>query len=314
MALTFPFEVIHKTKGEGVAIQLEKIEDKTYIKIAFKNYFQSFAYPDEFVVYMKAKNLAVHRQIWEEHQKGNDGSERLQKNAAPFISWGDCMETKALDVYRRLSKIYQWDRTQCKAFAPMGLLYAKNVTPEGYGVYMIVHNNLWESYNEKYSWYTYMKGEIIEEVWFIDNRIPREDLTPRVIFARSANGYIFQGVYVFYNAEIKSVMGKARVVKTFRRISLTYPVREMVNVEPVVTRSPRIRNPKPPEITELACVEDKCKIKAYILESKKETTVMVDLEARPFQQELIGKKIGDEFTLPKVPLTYRIEGILKEKT
>lgn len=230
-----------------------------------------------------------------------------------FLAWGYCAETRALDVYKRLSKIFHWDRSKCYFFAPKQFLYAKNVTLEGYGVYMLVHNNLCETYNEIFSWYTYIKGDIIEEVWFIPNRNFSEDLTPRVIFARTPRGYVFQGVYKFYNAEIKKVMGKERLVKTFKRISTTYPIKNLNDVTPLVTRSPKLTISETPKCVELTSVVDKCNIQAYILENKKDTTVIVDVDLRPFQKSLIGKTVGDVFTLPNVGLTYRIDKIfLKE--
>ena len=230
-----------------------------------------------------------------------------------FIAEGYCAETRALDVYKRLSKIFHWDRSQCYNFAPMQFLYAKDATPEGFGVYMLVHNNLCESYNEIFSWYTYVKGETIEEVWFIPNKRDSEDLDARVIFARTPRGYVFQGVYKFYNAEIKVVKGKERLVKTYKRISTTYPIKKLNDFEPLVTKCPVLKIAEPPKCVTLAAVEDKCKIKAYILESKKETTVAVDISLRPFQRGLMGKKVGDIFSLPNVALTYRIDKIIAEE-
>lgn len=235
------------------------------------------------------------------------------ENNSFFLAWGYCAETRALEVYKRLSKIFHWDRSQCHNFAPMQFLYAKDATPEGFGVYMLVHNNLCESYNEIFSWYTYMKGDTIEEVWFIPNKIYSEDLEARVIFARTPRGYVFQGVYKFYNAEIKIIKGKERLVKTYKRISTTYPIKNLNDFEPLVTRAPSLKISAPPKCVDRVCVEDQCKIKAYILENKKETTVTVDISLRPFQKELLGKKVGDIFSLPNVGLTYRIDRIYYEE-
>ncbi len=241
-----------------------------------------------------------------------DTSKNTENNSF-FLSWGDCAETRALDVYKRLSKIFHWDRSQCYNFAPMQFLYAKKATPEGFGVYMLVHNNLCEAYNEIFSWYTYMKGDIIEEVWFIPNKAFPEDMDARVIFARTPRGYVFQGVYKFYNAEIKIIKGKERLVKTYKRISTTYPIKNLNDFEPLLTKSPSLEIAAPQKCVDKVCVEDKCKIKAYILEDKKETTVKVDISLRPFQKELLGKKVGDVFSLPNVELTYRIDRIYYEE-
>ena len=47
------------------------------------------------------------------------------------------------------------------------------------------------------------------------------------------------------------------------------------------------------------------------IEKDKKTTISVDCSARPFQKNLIGKSVGDVFSLPNVDLTYRIEKITK---
>jgi hypothetical protein len=230
-----------------------------------------------------------------------------------FLEWGYCAETRAFDAYERLSKIFRWNRSKCMDFAPNQLLCADDATPEGFGVYMLVHNNLCESYNEIFSWYTYIKGETIEEIWFIPNRASSEELAARVIFAKTPLGYVFQGVYKFYNAEIKIIKGKERLVKTYKRISTTYPMKKSNDFVPIVTKSPSLKISAPPKRVDLMCVEDKCKIQAYILENKKGTIVKVDISLRPFQKELLGKKVGDIFSLPNVALKYRIDKIYYEE-
>jgi len=264
--------------------------------------------------------LEAAERLWEDYimdDMSNRSTLTADKNAGNnsfVLTWGYCAETRALDVYKRLSKIFNWDRSQCINFAPMQFLYAKNATPEGYGVYMLVHNDLCEPYNEIFSWYTYIKkDDTIEEVWFIPNRMRYEDLTPRVIFARTHRGYVFQGVYKFYNAEIRIIKGKERLVKIYKRISTTYPIKELRGFEPLVTESPDVKIPVPPKQVDLECVEDKCKIKAYILEKKQETTMGIDISSRPFQKDILGKRVGDVFYLPNVKLTYRIDGIYREE-
>ena len=64
------------------------------------------------------------------------------------------------------------------------------------------------------------------------------------------------------------------------------------------------------EPQEITSVVDKCKIQAYILEKRQDTTIIVDVCSRPFQKELIGKKVGDTFLLLNGKLTYRIDKIL----
>jgi hypothetical protein len=108
---------------------------------------------------------------------------------------------------------------------------------------------------------------------------------------------VFQGIYEPQKIEWEEVMGKRELVRTFKRISQVYPISEEsleTEIEPV----------------EISHVIDNCQIKAQILESNKDTTVSVDISRRPFQKVLIGKTIGDTFTLPNVKLTYQIKKIL----
>ncbi len=56
-------------------------------------------------------------------------------------------------------------------------------------------------------------------------------------------------------------------------------------------------------------VVDHVTIKAVIQETKKDTTVMVDLAKYPKQKGIIGKKVGETFKLAGVSLTYKITKI-----
>lgn len=57
-------------------------------------------------------------------------------------------------------------------------------------------------------------------------------------------------------------------------------------------------------------VVDHVTIKATIQESKKPTTVVVDLAKYPKQKNIIGKKVGETFKFDGIPLTYKIEKII----
>ena len=61
-------------------------------------------------------------------------------------------------------------------------------------------------------------------------------------------------------------------------------------------------------------VVDHVTIKAVIQETKKDTTVMVDLAKYPKQKGIIGKKIGETFKLAGVSLTYKITKIIANDT
>ena len=55
-------------------------------------------------------------------------------------------------------------------------------------------------------------------------------------------------------------------------------------------------------------------IKATILDTKKDTSITVDLAKYPKQKGLIGKKVGEKFKLEGVPLTYKIDRIIPNGT
>lgn len=57
-------------------------------------------------------------------------------------------------------------------------------------------------------------------------------------------------------------------------------------------------------------VVDHVTIKATIQESKKPTTVVVDLAKYPKQKNIIGKRVGETFKFDGIPLTYKIEKII----
>lgn len=303
MSIVFPFDVIHDKRGEGKAIGLLKKGALTYINVEFKEEVRAFLYPHQFFTHLKAKNSVIQEEIETQFEKKNI-------HDMPIIDYGYCSETRAIDVYKKFASIFHWDRSKTIQFAPLKCLCADNVTPEGYGVYMLVHNDLCEAYNEIFSWYTYVKADIIEEVWFLKSF--SDDFSDRIIFARTPRGYEFKGIYRLYNAEIRKIKGKDRLVKIYKRIATTYPAREFVDIKPIIKRSPIVRPPERPEIEEIESVTDKCKIKAFVLEEKKETTISIDIEKRPLQKNLIGKVVGDTFKLPNVELTYRIDKIFVE--
>lgn len=53
------------------------------------------------------------------------------------------------------------------------------------------------------------------------------------------------------------------------------------------------------------------KVIATILETKKETTLLIDVKKYPNQKNVIGKKIGETFKLQGINLTYKIEKIVQ---
>jgi hypothetical protein len=175
---------------------------------------------------------------------------------------------------------------------------------------MLAHSSLNESFNKNKRWYNiFVYPDIIREVWFNPSDISasQEDYSYRVCFAKNKHGmYVFQGIYAPQKIEWEDVFGKKELVRTFKRISLVYPIEEHHKKEMLSTK---VSAPSKEEALELPHVIDKCQIKAKILESNKDTTIAVDIVNRPFQNILIGKKVGDRFSLPNVKLTYEIKKI-----
>lgn len=59
----------------------------------------------------------------------------------------------------------------------------------------------------------------------------------------------------------------------------------------------------------LDVIVGKCKVKAYILESKKSAEITIDVENKPTQKVWLGKKVGDTYKLPNLNITYRVDAI-----
>lgn len=60
-------------------------------------------------------------------------------------------------------------------------------------------------------------------------------------------------------------------------------------------------------------VTDHVTIKATIQESKKPTTIIVDVAKYPKQKSIIGKKVGETFKFVGIPLTYKIDKIISSE-
>jgi len=246
-------------------------------------------------------------------------------NEENVLKIGFSAGTKAIDNYDRCCTLFGFKRQLRGNFAAQKMLYAKYATNEGYSVWMLAHSNLNESFNKSRRWYNiFVRPDMIKEIWFNPSDISasQEDYSYRICFAKSRNGaYVFQGIYVPQKIALEEVMGKMELVRTFKRISTVYPIEKETIVENdiIVRREakkiiPQVQTPEIKEHEEISHVIDQCKIKALILEENTETTVNVDLKLRPLQKNLIGKMVGDIFTLPNVQRkTYKIEKILIEK-
>lgn len=227
--------------------------------------------------------------------------------------------TKAIDTYDRCCTLFGFKRSLRGNFSMMKMLYAKYATQEGYSVWMLAHSNLNESYHKAKEsgrkWYNiFVYPDIIKEIWFNPSEYV-EDNSTRICFAKNKQGvYVFKGVYKPTTATWENVnTGKVEWVRTFERISEIYPISEKPSMPEKESSASNIFDSiKSNEPAEISHVVDNCQIKARILENNKDTTVNVDIRLRPFQKALIGKTIGDTFTLPKVKLTYQIKKIFIE--
>ena len=232
-----------------------------------------------------------------------------------ILKTGFSAGTKAIDNYDRCCTLFGFKRALRGNFAQQKMLYAKYATKEGYSVWMLAHSSLNESFNRNRRWYNiFVYPDIIREIWFnpYDISMSQEDYSYRVCFAKNKEGlYVFQGIYEPQKIEWEEVMGKIELVRTFKRISKVYPINgESIENEKEASISDMPISTKSKEPAEISHVIDNCQIKARILESNKDTAVNVDIGLRPFQKALIGKTIGDTFTLPNVKLTYQIKKIL----
>ena len=223
--------------------------------------------------------------------------------------------TKAIDNYDRCCTLFGFKRALRGNFSMMQMLYAKNATKEGYSVWMLAHSSLNESFNRNRRWYNiFVYPDIIREIWFVPSDISasQEDNSYRVCFAKNKNGeYVFKGIYEPQKIDWEEIPdGRTELVRTFKKISNVYPINQDFTI---TTMQRQQIKPQITEFAEISHVIDNCQIKAVILETKKDTTVNVDVALRPFQKSLLGKRGGDTFSLPNVNYTYKIKKILNKE-
>ena len=91
-------------------------------------------------------------------------------------------------------------------------------------------------------------------------------------------------------------------------------LRDFVGEMPPDPPPPGPVTPEPPKtVHELAEVVDGCMMDVFVLEQSKKSKFIINIAKYPNQKAIIGKKAGETFTLPNIPLTYRIEKIYQEK-
>ena len=156
-------------------------------------------------------------------KKLKDALQKWTGNGSCFAC-GDKVGRRADAIYEEHCDKFGW-RASCKEqFGPRKRLFAENATPEGYSVWMIVHNSSYEPYEEKFNWYDYIKGDTIEEVWLCGAAGKFfEDVSVRVTFVKTSDGYEFYGIYKPSGVEERVLNGKKRQVKIYKRIGNIYP-------------------------------------------------------------------------------------------
>ena len=147
----------------------------------------------------------------------------------PHLVCGQAYGTNSGKIYREKAELYDWEKSGEAHFGKQGQpLYARNVTPEGYGVWCIAHSNL--TGDKGGNWDNYIYDDTIEEFWkklTFDYLHDFYDTTTRVVFAKKNGAYEFYGVYELVgepNLEEREWFGKYGCVKVYRRISKDYPI------------------------------------------------------------------------------------------
>ena len=271
--LNFPFAVEHDNHGIGKALSLVKKNENVYIKIDFGDNVKEFLYPDQFMIHLKADNPKIQQTI----EKIFDENQKIDQNSPFLLQTGDVLNSTAQDSYNDCCKKFGWDSSQDGKFAKQQKLYARNVTPENYSVWMIVHNNLNEAYNNTRSWFNIVEKDVIKEIWFTEDKDLLSDNSTRVTFAKTKNGYQFQGIYKPTKTEHEIIHGKLECVRTFERISNSYPN------YPKSTKN----TPPPP---------NKRMIEIYFLEENTTKTLCIDDLNPSIQKSILEKNVGDIFS------------------
>ena len=153
----------------------------------------------------------------------------MNKQKKEILKLGFTAGTRAIDNYDTCCDKFGFKKALRGNFAQQKMLYAKNATDEGYSVWMLAHSSLNESFNRKGRWYNIFVGsDVIRELWFNPSDISwsQADYSYRVCFAKTRDGnYVFKGIYKPQKIDWEKIPdGKTELVRTFVRISSTYPV------------------------------------------------------------------------------------------
>lgn len=245
--------LIHKSFGEGVVKTVSDSGAKKIISVVFAEKTAKLVYPDIFeqAIVIAAEppvQAAIMAEIEEAKKKAAEEREsRLEqeRQAAALASakpgkaarpaTPDPIETVSTDnpltagkkygtasnrIYEACMKAYGFAEEGLKEFGWNNHMYAKDVTKEGYSVWMLAHSNWTDTKNEKWR-NTVSEGyRLITEDWG-DNATGLEKELPneiRVTFAKDGAGaYVFLGVFQCTSID------RTNRIKKYELISDRYP-------------------------------------------------------------------------------------------
>ena len=112
------------------------------------------------------------------------------------------------------------------------------------------------------------------------------------------------GIYVPEKIQYEMIGGMSELVRTFRRISKTYPNKIQTQPQPKPFLIPEI---EPDRYVETTLVVDGCKIEAYKFNENKTVWVYVDKLPSDYKKKLIGMRVGETYSL--LGKTYHIDKV-----
>ena len=135
--------------------------------------------------------------------------------------------TNSKEAYELLAMRYSWYKDAAENFGQEGaLLYAGNVTPEGYSVWFIGHSNLTGTESRKWKNIVSLDWNTIDMIWKVAPPDEDYDLAYRVVFVKENDGhYRFLGVCKKTPAHFTKLSnGKAAWVENYTCVSDCYPI------------------------------------------------------------------------------------------
>ena len=161
------------------------------------------------------KNNATKRNISDRYGTFENGLEK-----------GKIYGAKALDIYEKCCFYYGFDYAKSHYFDLQQILFATNVTKEGYCAWFLPNSDLLGNTNKSGTWVNVYRDDIIYELW----RVPDDEvLGDRITFIKQKDGsYVFVGIYRLEKLEeINDYIDDEKriyitVKKTYKRVADNY--------------------------------------------------------------------------------------------